>query len=256
MRTLEFVVHCYSLEIPDFARLLTVQLSSLALWPPERCKLRVTVCSTPDDKQTIRVCREFDCLFNQKRLPIDVIMRMYRKGSLFRRGVGRNDAAKLTKADVVWFLDCDYAMGEGCLDALATATEAGLPATLAYPRNVHIQKSHALGDAMIARVVPGELFTPDPSEFKPRRERYAIGGLQIVSGETARRYGYCDGTKWAEPVSEQGGFRDTKEDKVFRRAMEAIDGSAAIDLPNLYRLRHSRSAFESAEKRLAQTGGR
>ena len=35
MKTIEIVTHCYAEQHPVFAKLLTAQLSSLLLWPPE-----------------------------------------------------------------------------------------------------------------------------------------------------------------------------------------------------------------------------
>jgi hypothetical protein len=100
--------------------------------------------------------------------------------------------------------------------------------------------------------VPGEVFTPDMTLFKQQRLSQAIGGLQIVRGDTARQHGYCPDSRYCKPLKKLGdGFRDTHEDKVYR----GIVSAGWEDLPGAFRLRHSRSAFESQESRLAQTGG-
>ena len=39
--------------------------------------------------------------------------------SWFRRGIGRNLAAKSTRADWIWFTDADIVFQEKCLDTLA-----------------------------------------------------------------------------------------------------------------------------------------
>lgn len=250
---IELVVHCYSEQIPQFASMLTAQLSSLLLWPPKQCTVRVVVCCTRSDKLTLSVCAWFIRHFLDANVLAKIAPLLMDKGQLFRRGCGRNLAAKKSQAGILWFIDSDYILGEGCLDTLAERHHGQFPANIVFPRTVHIHRSHRLGDEEIARIEPGKIFTPDLSLFEPRQEKMAIGGLQIVSGDTARKYGYCDNSKWSEPVDEAGGFRNTAEDKVYRNL---LGGSAAIDLPNVFRLRHSASAFEPAEKRLKQTEGK
>lgn len=242
MTKIEIIVHCYAEEHPEFAKLLTMQLSSLALWPPKAAEVMVTVCCLPSDLTTRIVL--------SSSLSGSVRAATMRKECLFRRAIGRNAVAKASQADIVWFCDADYLFGEGCLDALAEAYEKGFPHQLVFPKHVLIQKSHRIGDEQLNGVVPGNLYHPDLSLFTPRTERMAIGGLQIVSGDTARAFGYCDGTRWVEPVSAAGGFRNTVEDKIYRAL---LGGGRPITLPNLYRCRHSASAFESAESRLSQT---
>lgn len=256
MKLIEIIVHVYAEEFPAFASLLTAQLSSLVLWQPQRCNVLVTVCGTPGDVLAFNTCT----LLHERLRPLpQASLRWvpFDKAHLFRRGCARNMIAKTTGANVVWFADADYLFGPGCLDALA---EARLPGTLevgqprcVFPRQYQVHRSHAMGDAEIARIVPGQVFTPDLTLFEPCKLSFAIGGLQIVSGDWAARNGYLDGTKWSQPVPDATRFLDTKEDKHYRAA---CGGSSPIDLPNLYRLRHSSSSFESPEKRLAQTAGK
>jgi hypothetical protein len=120
-----------------------------------------------------------------------------------------------------------------------------------FPRSAMIHKSHADGDREIARIVPGELFTPDFSLFEPWKIRKAIGGLQIVSGDTARAHGYLDGTAWVEPVPNAKNFLNTHCDKKYR---SACGGTSPVDIPNLWRFRHSDSAFQGKAKRLRKAG--
>jgi hypothetical protein len=74
-----------------------------------------------------------------------------------------------------------------------------------------------------------------------------------VDGNHAREHGYLDGTRWVKPVPEAKDFLDTREDRVYRGTFK---GSTRLELPNLYRCRHSRSAFEPAENRLRQTAAK
>lgn len=242
MKQIEIVSHCYAEEIPDFAALLTAQLSSLAEFPPERCRVRYTLCQTPTDRETYRVAREFELLYLNERLPVELLWIMQTKRELFRRAIGRNIAAKRTKADILWFADCDYCFGPGCLDALSQMEFT----TLVYPREVLIHLDHATGDSEIARIQPGTLCQLDTSRFVTSRPKVAIGGIQIVPGDMARAKGYCDGTKWIQPRRDERPFPDFRDD----RAARAIYGAShAIDLPHVYRLRHTRTSYETEAQR-------
>ncbi len=242
MKTIEIVVHCYAEKIPDFAAMLTAQLSSLVLWTPKTCNVTLRVCAKSGDQLTDEAGFGFGPFLAENVFSDP----LWLDGTdIFRRAIGRNIAAKRSNADIVWFADADYLFGEGCLDALAASDFKGL----AYPRDIMIHKSHAVGDAELARIKIGEQFEPDLTLFKPQRIKFAIGGLQIVDGDTARAGGYLDGTRWVKPTTATD-FQDTREDRVFRGLFPK---STALELPNLFRMRHSRSAFESADSRLKQT---
>jgi hypothetical protein len=247
MRQVELVVHCWAEKRPVFAHMLTAQLSSLVLWRP-KCIVKVTVFCTPGDKLTAKVLAGFRATIEKP--PNTVWVRPWHvpPPCLFRRAIGRDMAGKASTADVVWFADCDYLFTEGpdgkaTLDHLAEhtwTTQAGFPA------QALIHKTHATGDAEMARVVPGEVWEPDLSLFQPWKPPGAIGGLQIVPGDVARR-GYCTGTKWLNPTN-AADFQDTREDRVYRCSIPGPH--TRLDLPGLYRLRHTDSAFETAEQRV------
>ncbi len=252
MRSLEIIVHCYAEQIPDFASMLTAQLSSIIRHPPSTGKVVVWVCTAISDRLTQEVVAAMG--YKASMAPhLRFESFSSEKNFLFRRAIGRNIRARRTHADVVWFADADYIVSAGSLDAMLAIDFAALPLPLVYPKQVFIQRSHARGDQAIATIIPGEDWILDTSAFDVKTEKFAIGGLQIVSGDTARRYGYLDDTKWVRPVDPALGFQDTKEDKAYRAA---LGGSCGVEIPGLYRLRHSRSAFEPAEKRLAQTAGK
>lgn len=249
MRRLEIIVHCYSEKIPDFASLLAAQLSSVIRHPPRTGEVTVTVCMTSSDRLTHEVVSSMAYKARGGRQPVLIRTWPFDKGLLFRRAIGRNYCARRTPADVVWFADCDYMVGPGSLDAIL-AVECD---TLWHPKQVLIHTSHAEGDKLIERIIPTEIVEGDLGRFQPHRVRMAIGGLQFVPGSVARAEGYLDQTRWTKPVDPAGGFRDTAEDRVYRGRFAK---SESFDIPGLYRLRHSRSAFEKAEDRLAQTAGK
>jgi len=77
----------------------------------------------------------------------------------------------------------------------------------------------------------------DPDHFMMEKYRRAIGGIQIVRGSWARENGYLDDTRWTQPVSINTGFRSCKCDVPFRKQ---VGSSEAVDIPGVYRIRHSR----------------
>ena len=153
---------------------------------------------------------------------------------LFRRAIGRNYAALRTEADVVWFTDADYCFGEGCLDSIHDLMDAD--SGLCIPETVKINVDHATGNAAIERERENPLPQIVESEFKTRKEKKAIGGIQIIGGNLARKIGYLKGTRWVEPVDASKGFRSCKCDKVWR----SHNNLSATRLPirNVYRMRH------------------
>ena len=246
---LEFITHVYAEKLPDFAKMFTAQLSSLYYWSP-KCEVQVSVCTLHSDMLTQRVCREFGRRFRSERRHIAISKFMFTPAQLFNRAYGRNQVAKQTTADVVWFCDADYIFGSGCLDALGEIWSSGFPATLIYPRHVMIHNSHKVGDAEIAKITPGNLFTSDLSQYHRIRMTRAIGGIQIVTGETARK-GYLDGKWGSSEATDATDFQKTLTDVAYHKRV-GKDGKEmkSIMLPNLYRMRHLASAFETRERRL------
>jgi hypothetical protein len=247
MKTIEIIVHCWAERRPVFASMLTAQLSSLVIWRP-RCRVKITVFTSAGDRRTADVLRGFGAAHEQPAHSVWVSSWTLPLPQLLRRAIGRNLAAKASTADVVWFGDCDYLFGDGCLDKLA---EHEWKAGLGFPLGAYIHKDHATGDAEMGHVVPGQVWEPDLSLFVPWKARGAIGGLQIAPGDVARR-GYCDGTKWQNEVRADD-FQDTREDRAYRGSVPGPHDR--IHLPNLYRIRHSDSAFESVEQRVPKKPG-
>ncbi|MCP4540263.1 MAG: glycosyltransferase family 2 protein [Chloroflexi bacterium] len=246
---LEIITHCYR-----YSRVLTYQLSSLVLNPPP-FDVVVSVLHSTEDVATSNLLTHFDREYRKRHKGVIVNRVPYLKnelGSLLRREIGRNMMAQHTLADIVWFADADYVFGPGCLEALGNAP-AFENDVIYHPREVQINKTHALGDEYAVNgsgVIPaawgGGIMIRDinPDDFMPKRHNFAIGGLQIVTGNTARKHGYCPDDKKLQSPADT--WQDTKGDfryrKIIQKAREEsgkppVDGR--IDLPNLYRIRQS-----------------
>lgn len=225
---LEIVSHCW-----HYAPQLTYQLSSLVLFPPERCNLTMTVWASLEDASTQAVLNYFaQCevprvTWSFKSLPME---------QLFRRGIGRNLSASATAADWIWFADVDMCFREKCLDLLGERV-AGSSDDLVFPRTIRISATHEDGDRLLdaVREAP-RVVDIDESPFVDLRYSRAIGGVQIVRGDTARRFGYCrDSPRHQRPLRR---WQRTYEDVAFRRSLPS--GGKPIDLPGLFRIRHRR----------------
>lgn len=242
---LELVVHCFK-----YSRCLTYQLSSLILYPPKDIEVQVVVIYSVEDQPTMDVLEFFGRSWHSSstRMPDSVELDGYSLGtySVLHRAIGRNHRAHETRADLVWFLDVDHVFGEGCLDALAGMTfDFG---KLYYPSLIQINNNYDLGDEYALRArIPG-IYDVDPKDFKDEKVRKAIGGLQIVTGDTAREFGYCDPDrcpsdivekccKEQEPREVDEWNHNTKSDWLYRKQLDVGNG-AAITLPNLFRIRN------------------
>ena len=246
MKKLELVVHVFSEQIPAYAKMFTAQLSGIALYPPKKCEVTVTVWTAETDSLTAFVVDRFAWIFKERGTPATLRLRTLQKTHLFRRAIGRNISAKECEADVQWMNDGDYVGMDGCLDSIAAIDfEAMKPAEMTFPKYYFMQETHAHGDEEIRRIVPGEIFETDRRYYFKKRLKLGIGGLQILPREFARR-GYLDGTKWIKPRKDDRPFPDTDDDARFRRT---IHSSVPSDIVNLYRMRHSATSYEDVSAR-------
>lgn len=236
MRSIEIIVHCYCPKgYVGYAQMLKWQVSSLLDYvDSEHDMVYYSIIYNSSDKTTNRAVKELSPYLRCARIHLkhyDVS-----EGELFRRAIGRNKAALNSRADVVWFTDCDYLFGRYCLQAVTEDVENDN--VLYYPYCHHITTDHKSGDkALLTKA--NDVIVENPLEQMPwSLEQFprAIGGVQIVTGNTARKYGYLNGTKWLRPVEPEGGFLNTKEDVVYRKT---FDRSEKINVPNLYRIRHT-----------------
>ena len=230
---LEIITHCYR-----YSRVLTYQLSSLVLNPPP-FEVSCTIFYNEDDKPTSEVLDYFQSLHHDR---FSILCWPLSKEELMRREIGRNTAASLSLADLVWFADADYVFGPGCLAALE---EYHFEDDVIYhPQEVQINTTHAFGDQYARMVTKPETIDIDPEDFMPKRHNFAIGGLQIVTGNTARKHGYCPDDKKLQSPADT--WQDTKGDFRYRKIIQAAreeSGRPPLDgklvLPNLYRIRQT-----------------
>ncbi len=223
---LELVSHCWR-----YARFLRFQLASLAQFPPTRVSVTVTVFHAREDGETVELLESFGAkdisgvTWNWRVLP---------KEHLFRRSIGRNSAALATRADWVWFTDCDLMFREDCLDVLSDQL-SGRADALLYPRQENVTPMLDSGDPMLAPTLGDRLPDVDVARFMISERGRATGPLQIVHGDVARACGYCNSLPYYQkPVPK---FAKCREDRAFRWLMRT-DG-VPIDVPGVYRIRHA-----------------
>jgi hypothetical protein len=226
MYAIDVVSHCYAGHCPHYAWALEMQIQSLEREAIQGgVDLTLWVCHSPKDKLTVNAMEHvsIECLkLRRGELPIEY---------LGRRAIGRHEVAVRTKADFVWFSDVDQVFVDGVFSRLV---EWDWPedVTMVYPKEIQIHRTHKLGDKRLAE----RRF--DRADFVPKRYNRAIGGAQIVRGDFARRYGYLGNSpRWTKPTS--GGFASCKCDIAYRKHCREHGRIVGIDLPGVYRLRHS-----------------
>lgn len=240
---LEIVTHCWR-----YAHLLAYQLSSLVLYPPTRLSVRMTVFYSPEDERT-RALLDF---FGQKSVSgVTWNWQPLEKGRLFRRAIGRNEAALATEADWIWFTDCDVVFHQGSLDALAVELE-GRRDRLVYPREEWISELLPENDPLITAAADGpRIVTIDPARFIARGRGRATGPMQIAHGDVARACGYCANLAvWQEPADR---WQKAHEDRAFRWLLRT-EGEP-VEVPGVFRIRHAAKGRYRAERPSARIRG-
>lgn len=224
---LEIVSHCWR-----YSHLLVYQLSSLVLFPPEKTLVTMTVFFSPEDPDTVALLEFFA---RQEVALVRWNWQALEKTRLFRRALGRNLAARATRADWIWFADCDVVFRKGALDSaglvLATRDER-----LVFPRRHLVTAILDPEDPVLMRgrgtprlldIDPGIGFVPDVREK-------AVGALQIVRGDVARAGGYCGTIPFYQrPVPK---WRRTHEDRVFRWLIGTH--GTPVEISGVHRIRH------------------
>ncbi len=224
--SIEIVSHCW-----NYSHLLVYQLSSLILAPPARAHVMMTVFYAREDAAT-QALLDFvgghevsGVRWNWQALP---------REQLFRRSIGRNQAALRTRADWIWFTDCDLVFDRGCLDGLVESLQ-GRRDALVYPRTERVTTLLAGDDPMLRAESVWTLRAIDPTRFQERANSRATGPLQITHGDVARAVGYCrDLALFQEPVQR---FAKCHEDRVFRWLLRTQ--GVPIDVSGVYRIRHA-----------------
>ena len=226
--TLELVSHCWR-----YSHFLTYQLSSLVRNPTSKFDITMTVFYAEEDEAVKAVLDYFGAMqlegitWNWQPLP---------KEKLFRRSNGRNIAAKATKADWIWFTDCDILFHERCLDTLADELQGrddslvfpviGLGTSL-LPDDDPILEAGRKGPSLLE--IPIGDFTPYGGE----RDK-AKGPHQITHGDIARACGYCPSIGLYQSPAER--WRKTYEDRAFRWLIGTH--GTPLDIPNVCQIRH------------------
>ncbi|PWK53664.1 glycosyl transferase family 2 [Pleionea mediterranea] len=223
--TLEMVSHCW-----NYSHLLAYQLSSYCLFPPTKTQLTVTVFYCPEDKATEKLLNFFS---TQEVVNVTWNWQPLSRTQLFRRSIGRNHAAKHTKADWIWFTDCDILFREGCLDALSEELQ-DVTTSLVFPR--HESTTSMLDDdnPLLKQGAEPAVVDIDTSDFTQHSRDKAKGAFQIVHGDVARAIGYCDKIRLYQ--TEEHSWRKTYEDKVFRWLLGSR--GTPVDIPNVFQIRH------------------
>jgi hypothetical protein len=231
---IDIITHCL-----DYPRLLAHHLSSFFLNPPKLLQVAIHVVCAESDKPTMKVMESF----MERRAPPRVMLFkvLTDPDYIRRRSIMRNKLALATTAQLVWFSDADILFGPGALDSLEPYADT--KERLLYPQTINVSRDQLLGDAAIARVPedvgPLDLFETSPADFMPARQTRAIGGSQIVTGATAREFGYCrDLRKFQQPVKQWGSFSD---DVAYRKTLGT--SGTAINIPGVYRIRHSTRGY-------------
>lgn len=241
---IEICSHCWAGTLPQYAALLRYQLSSLVLYPSQ-VRVGITVCYCPEDEATKRVLLDFLERTDWGQLRLNVVP--LGADAVGRRSIGRNLVAKRTEADLVWFADVDMVFREGCLDTLWDfwLADEHKPKMYWVPE-LWIHKTHGLGDRAIEAADGSQMFVDiDPDEFQRTRYSRAIGGVQIVTGDTCREQGYLDEyAKWQQPRTDGHPFKDFRDDVVFRKRLREQGPFKEVQVPELYRIRHSKTTYQ------------
>jgi hypothetical protein len=225
--SLEIVSHCWR-----YAHLLAYQLSSLVLHPPSRLSVTMTVFHATEDASTVALLADFGA----RRAPnVTWNWRALDRGRLFRRGIGRNLAARATAADWVWFTDCDLLFHAGCLDGLAGALQ-GRRDALVFPREEAVSGLLDAHDPLLERGRRGPMPVDiDPGRFQRQARDRATGPLQIAHGDVARAGGYCEQLRVYQKPSPV--WTKCTEDRAFRWLLGTQ--GVPVDVPGVYRIRHA-----------------
>lgn len=235
---LEVVSHCW-----NYSHFLVYQLSSLVLFPPKKLGVTMTVFYSPEDTRT----EELLAFFGKQEVPgVTWNWQPVPKQELFRRGIGRNRAALATKADWVWFTDCDLMFREDCLDSLAEVLQGRRDALL-FPEEERTTDLLAEDNPMLEAGSGGpQVLDIDTSSFTTRTITKATGPLQIAHGDVCRAVGYCRNIGlYQQPVE---SFAKCHEDRAFRWLLRSQ--GKPIQVPGVYRIRHiAKGRYTGSETR-------
>ena len=223
--SLEIVSHCW-----NYSHLMAYNLSAYVNHPPKNIDITVTVFYSPEDTETANMLDYFSGInipgitWNWQLLPTD---------QLLRRAIGRNKAAHNTKADWIWYIDCDLIFHEGCLDSLASSLLHRKDALL-FPKSENVTSLLEDENPILNSGNKPQLVDIDTKLFQPNAITRAVGAYQITHGDIARACGYCNNISVYQ--TPEAHWRKTYEDRTYRWLLRTQ--GIAIEIPAIYRIRH------------------
>lgn len=223
--SLETVSHCW-----NYSHLMAYNLSSYVNYPPKELDVTVTIFYTEEDQATVDMLEYFG---KQEVENVTWNWQEISKAELFRRAIGRNKAALNTKANWVWYIDCDLMFNEGCFDTLAKRLQ-GKKEALFYPRSEMVTDLLDSSHELVAKGKAPDIRTIDSSMFYQIPIRRAVGAYQITHGDVARACGYCNNIKLYQ--TPEAHWEKTYEDRTYRWLIKTQ--GVAIEIPSIYRIRH------------------
>ena len=241
MSAVAIVTHCWAVNKPQYAAFLRCQLSSLVLYPPVT-KVYPIVAYSKEDSHTRAVVEDFSKQGTGWLQTIELT-----DGEMWRRAIARHRATQRFAAscDLMWFTDCDYLFGQGCIDSAKAAwLEADKPEMI-WPRVILANPEKSFVDKMAARQEKSPakgLYDATEIDVAPVKMLRAIGGLQITAATHCQQHGYLPQARWQrQPLYP---FPDFRDDVAFRRRIEHRFRCVPIEpLPGLIRLRHTEVGY-------------
>lgn len=224
--SLEIVSHCW-----QYSHMMVYQLSSLVRYPPSKLSVRVTVYYAESDLDTVALLQ---FIGNHKIPNLVWNWQPLSEADLFRRSIGRNQAALSTQSDWIWMTDCDIVFHEGCLDSLAEVLQ-GKTDALVFPASVLVTDLLPDSAPMLREKEDLTLQDIDTSLFHSQSRDRAKGPFQIIHGDVARAIGYCDRIRLYQTPSAH--WCKCYEDRAFRWLV-GTQGTP-VDIINAYQIRHA-----------------
>lgn len=245
---IHIISHCWALEHVNFAVFLRAQMSSLYA-----SSLRSTQdwhISVVHDRNDPTVIQELGLIQNQIAMKDRITPVPVDRPQCWRKCIGWDVAARgVLDSDLVWFTTCEYLFTNGCLDAVASFWEQNDRPTMIWPKSYWANKDKKYIDTWSSEhTYTAFPMLPNPARFSQFMCSRAIGGVQIVSGDYVKEFGYLrDDAKYQAPPDRP--FPDSLDTAAFRLQMEntttygpsnspvTIAGISA--LPQLFRMRYS-----------------
>ena len=223
--SLEIVSHCW-----QYSHLMAYNLSAYVNYPPKEIDVIVTVFYSPEDTNTVNTLNFFE-----KKIVEGVTWNWQplTTGELFRRAIGRNKAALNTRANWIWYIDCDLIFHEGCLDALSRELQ-NRSDILLFPNSENTTPLLDSENLVLKNNSEPKIIDIDVSIFYEKKINRAVGAYQITHGDIARSFGYCNGISVYQTPETR--WRKTFEDRTYRWLIGSQ--GTPIDVPSIYRIRH------------------